>query len=364
MGLVDMAVRDAVRSNTKSQKGTVVKTEPNVKVVHPKVQSAVITPVDLEPQEVPNIPAAKLLDLLYEVYMYWAKMEPHDAVIAALWSASTWFAEPDDGKMLFDSHPRLFMIAPPGSGKTRIMKITKAMARKPTPIVKAPVTAPGLRDALNDGRTVILDEFDRQVASGTRNMDVQSIVSAYEQDTGSLNGIGGYNAQNLFGPMILGAKPRIMSATGGWIDDLFERSFLINPVKWTDPFNPIPDLDRQFNEITENIPTVLEGWAQQVRWVEQSTGNNGNIRPIHSIPKALAAVPRNREISMALLSVADRAIDPDVVERTGQDVRWALRARDAVQHSLIGHGTEGPQIIADLAKRLKALKSEGESNGR
>lgn len=284
---------------------------------------------------------------MHKALAYWARWEsPYLIDLATLWAASTWFRD-TNGILLFPAHPRLFWIGEKGSGKTRAMKIVRGMSDDPTGIVKAPVTAPGLRDALEAGRTVFLDEVDRQLGAGRAHMDVQSVISAYERDTASLNGRGGVNEQSLYGPMALAAKPRILTSTGGWIDDLFERSFILESVKHTDQEDPIPDLDDQFDDIMEKVQKVMGMWAEAVRPAQ------GLLRPIHTMPKALTA--RDREISSALLAVADRAVDPKVMEDTGQDLRWAIRGRTAVQNVLLGHGDNGPQIIADLNRRMKAL---------
>jgi hypothetical protein len=308
-----------------------------------------IKPVDLNsPQHrKPELNSALLLDNMYKALIYWARWKsPEIATIATLWAASTWFDDLD-GKLLFPAHPRLFFIGDKGSGKTRGMKIIRGMAHDPTGIVKAPVTAPGLRDALEAGRTILLDEVDRQMGAGRAHMDVQSIISAYERDTASLNGRGGANEQSLYGPMALAAKTRILTSTGGWIDDLFERSFIIETEKYTNQEDPIPDLDEQFDDIMGKIQKVMPMWSEAAR------PNEGLLRPIHTVPKALTA--RDREISSALLAVADRAVDPKLIDEQGQDLRWAIRGRTAVQNVLLGHGDNGPSIIADINKRLKAL---------
>jgi hypothetical protein len=308
-----------------------------------------ITPVNLE-EEQPRkqFNSAQLLDIMHQTATHWSRWKtPEQADLATLWAASTWFRGLD-GIMLYPAHPRLFFIAPPGSGKTRDMKVIGAMTKDPTGIVKAPVTAPGLRDALEAGKTIRLDEVDRQIGSGRGHMDVQSIISAYERDTASLNGRqGGNNEQSLFGPMMLAAKPRILTTTGGWVDDLFERSFIITPEKHTDQGDPIPDLDEFFEEITGKIQKAMGMWAEASRPAE------GLLRPIHSVPKALTG--RMREIASPLLAVADRAVNPELVDSTGQDLRWAIRARTAAQNVLLGHGENGAEIIADLAERMGAL---------
>lgn len=319
----------------------------------PKARVVNITPVDLGDRDnAPVTDSAYLLDIAHTILTHYARFPNREtADIATLWLASTWMADRQD-RLLFSAHPRLFLIAPMGSGKTRIMKVIRAMSRMPTPIVKAPVTAPGLREALDGGRTVFLDEFDRQTGRGMAHLDVQSLVSAYEADTGSLDGRGGYNAQSVFGPMVLGAKPRIISATGGYIDDLFERSFIITPETWNNPDEPIPDLDDLFTQVTSDLPTAFKIWAEAVRW-DLAREQKDLLWPIHSMPKALTA--RQREISQALLAVADRAVSPDVIAEKGSDIRWAVRGRNAVQKVLIGKSENGPEIMTDIARQFKKI---------
>lgn len=307
-----------------------------------------ITPVDLDKPRGLTLNAAGLLDMIHGILGHWARW-PGDGFqqdVTTLWIASTYMRDLD-GELAFKAHPRLFPIAPAGSGKTRLMKIVRALAANPTPLVKAPVTAPGLRDALETGHTVFLDEVDRQIGAGRGHLDVQSLISAYEKDTGSLDGRGGYNPRAAFGPMMLGAKPRILTSTGGWVDDLFERAFILTPVKHTDEDDPIPDLDDKFDYVTEPVPSVLELWAQQVVPVQ------GALWPVHSVPRTLTA--RMREISQPLLAVADRAVDPAVMEKDGHDLRWARRGRDAVTGMLLKHGDNGSEILADLTSRMREV---------
>jgi hypothetical protein len=341
-----MAVRDAVRNKPKVAQSKSVAVPPHKEVTLAKPREIIAVNLD-EQRKAPEFNSALLLDNMYRAYTYWDRWtDPNLAVIATLWAASTWFTDLD-GKMLFPAHPRLFFIGEKGSGKTRGMKITRGMSKEPTGIVKAPVTAPGLRDALDAGKTILLDEVDRQIGAGRAHMDVQSIISAYERDTASLNGRGGYNEQSLYGPMALAAKTRILTSTGGWVDDLFERSFIIETEKHTDQDDPIPDLDDQFDEIMGMVQDSMGIWGEMVR------PPKGMLRPIHSVPKQLTA--RDREIASALLAVADRAVNPKVMEDTGMDIRWALRGREAVQAVLLGHGENGQEIIEKLARKMKVI---------
>lgn len=307
-----------------------------------------------EPDEIPDINSAKLLDIMHAVLMHWARWDnDHDPIIATLWAASTFFVD-ENGALMFNNHPRLFPIADMGSGKTRVMKLVRSMSRNPTGIVKAPVTAPGLRSALADHMTVFLDEIDRQVGRGMAHLDVQSLISAYERDTGSLNARGGTNEENVFGPMMLCAKTRIETGTGGYIDDLFERSFIIRLSRHDDPCDQIADLDNEFRSVSEAIPIVLTRWAEAIRWILRRNGDE-IVEPIHSVPRRLRA--RQRELALPLLAVADRAVDPEVIGATGSDLRWATKAREAVQASLMGHGNDHDSnaMLDDAFKTIRKV---------
>lgn len=325
-----------------------------VKAYRPKVSLAgAIEPVDLSGNDTPpTLNTALMLDIAHGALKYGARWpDPFWIDIVAMWAVSTWMVD-ESNRLLFNAHPRLFPIAPKGSGKTRVMKITRAMSRMPTGIVKAPVTAPGLREALSAGRTIFMDEFDRQTGRGMGHLDVQSIVSAYEKDTGSLNAFGGENEQSIYGPMMLAAKPRILTGTGGFLEDLFERSFVLTMEKSADPNDPIPDLDEDFDQIISQVPDLLTMWAEAVRFDLADAGKT-SIWPIHTVPKALTS--RQRELALPLLAVADRAVDPDVIERQGQDLRWAVRGREAVQAALLDRGTDGNKILASVTSDMRKL---------
>lgn len=316
------------------------------------VNTLQITPMDLE-ANIPAIPAAQILDAVYKVIEHYSRVTVHEMVIGATWVASTYFADIGeqgitDGRLMFESHPRLFTIAPKGSGKTRFMKVIRAMARNSTSIGKN-VTQYGLRDQLHAGRTVFLDEVHRIVGStGRANMAIQTYISAYEADVGSWNSVNGQaNDKSTFGPMMLAAQPFILNARDGFTSDLIERSFLVKPVKHNNMDDPIPDLDDEFFTMTERIRNLLSLWGAAM----YSTINGAKYyRPIHSVPRVLT--DRMREISGPLLAVADRAVDPDVVAKYGHDTRWAIRTRDSVKESLLGYGDNAREIMAKLREQF------------
>jgi hypothetical protein len=309
-----------------------------------------ITPVNLQAAQpkAKQLNPALLLDIMHRATTYWSRWrEPWEADIAVLWAASTWMTD-QEGTLLYDAHGRLMFIAPKGSGKTQDMKIIGDMSKDPTGIVKTPVTPYGLRNALEQGKTVRLDEVDRLLGAGRANLSIQSIISAYERETASLDGqSGGANEHSLFGPMILAANPRIITHTGEWVEDLLERAFILRPEKHTDQNDPIPDFDDQYDQIMDRIPKAMSMWAESIRPAE------GRLRPIHDIPKTLTS--RARQIASPLLAVADRAVDPELMETQGHDIRWALRGREAVQAALLNHGENGAEILADLSERMETL---------
>ncbi len=352
-------VRQALKAaaNTKDVKPPLEARQDRIRETAKKEKRVVATrevkPVDLSSNDKPpELNTALMLDIAHGALTYWARWpEPYLVDIAAMWAVSTWMVDAEK-RLLFNAHPRLFPIAPKGSGKTRVMKLTRQLSREPTGIVKAPVTAPGLRDAIDAGYTVFLDEVDRQVGRGMGHLDVQSIISAYEKDTGSLNGIGGYNPQSIYGPMMLAAKPRILTGTGGYIEDLFERSFIISMESSQDPNDPIPDLDEKYEKIMDTVPDLFTMGGEAVRYELADKGKTA-LWPIHTVPKALTS--RQRELALPLLAVADRAVDPAVIDSEGKDLRWALRAREAVQAALLDRGTDGAAILSSVKSDMAKL---------
>jgi hypothetical protein len=339
---------------------------------------AISIPRNIEPQNLqkppPQLNPAKVLDHIDDVLRYYSRWDNvHQRRIAALWTASTWFAD-KNGQMLFNAHPRLFFIDEKNSGKTQAMMITRAMSRNPTDII-TDTTAYGLRDALNAGQTVFLDEIDRKITSGRANQQIQSYIAAYKPGMSSLNGReGGNNQRGTFGPMVLAAKPRIRFTGGEWIEDLFERSLIVAPGKYANPLDHVPELDEDFEYVTHAVSRVLEVWtAQTYKDLQEKTLNDAiakygldpktdeggrmlsriitkaKYHPIHTVPDELTA--RMRELASAILVPADYAVDT-----TGEDpYRWAKWGREAVQNVLLGQGDDAGEIISGLDAKFKEM---------
>lgn len=324
--------------------------------------AAEVMPLDLESKEIAlreeqQIPpayrqrvmnGAAILDLVHMIHEYYGRWKyPEWTDVATLWCAHTWFRDMD-GQLMFDSSGRLGYVAPPGSGKSRLMRTTRAMSCNPTKLVSTDVTAPGVRMALHNGMTVFLDEFHRTVGAGRGKEALQSIVTGgYDHEGGSLNGIGGVNEQGNFGPIAFAAQPRIITGTQDMVKDIFERSFMILPEAAHDQ---VPDLDAQFSERTTKAARALELWAAEER---PYAAEDGKFWPVHEVPSTLRN--RARQIAMPLLAVADRAVDPKLTEGDGLDLRWATRARESVQAVLLGVGSP-KRVMAEVEEEFRKMQ--------
>lgn len=270
--------------------------------------------------------------------------------LAAIYVALTHFVD-DDGEPLFDAIPHWLIVGPKGSGKTQGMKVMRALMRDTT-IIATNYTMAGIRDALHAGKVPFLDELHKAFGvSGRANNPVKSIIlGSYSAESGSLDGIGGYNPREAFGPMVLAAQPKLLTHLGEELDDLFERSVI---VEWRKSFEDIPPLDDQFRELTSGVRMLLEVWGASERPIPTSGNPKPKLRNMHGIPDELKA--RAAEITDPLLAVADRAVDPAVVEENGNDIRWALIAREAVLAAFRGHGSNPSGIADDIEAKMKGM---------
>jgi len=342
-----------------------VATRPRTRVY----EKVAIEPVNLN-AEVPAADWNLCIKLICDVLTTYARFEkPEHVYVTALWIASTWFVEPTEkgvlnGHMMFEAHPRLFVIAEKGSGKNRLMKIVRNLVRNPTVLGTGNVTSYGVRDAFEDGMTVFIDEYHKRVGSGQKQLDLQELVLAYSRESGSIDGRGGkYNEHNTFGPLMLAAQPSIKTGMKGEaLADLFERSFIITMPKWTDRDDPIPDLDDVFESKCEDLRVAMELWAAGLYETLGYQSQRKIYSPIHDIPDNLTG--RKREISLPLLFVADIAVNPNTIAEKGRDTEWAEYARNAVQVVLLGHGNNAGEIMASLMEKFKdsPLFMEGTEN--
>jgi hypothetical protein len=307
-------------------------------------------------QELPKniLPGARALDATFDFlghYVDWpdkVKMDNGEEisfaqVLATLYVAGTHFRD-DDDKPLFAAWARWLLIGPKGSGKNRAMKAMHSLVFQPTPIAFS-YTQFGVRDALHNNMTPFLDEYHKKVNTGKANQQTQAtVLGSYSDEAGTLDGQGGYNEKDAFGPMVLAAQPQIVTNTNDMLDDLFERSFIIEIEK--SYREDIPRLDQTFYSISEGLKDLLAMWAAQERPQPSNEDKHPKLWPLYGIPKGLE--PRQAEISETLLSVADRAMAFE------GDKRWAILARMAITDKFIGHGGTGQQIIKDVRARMVA----------
>lgn len=316
--------------------------------------------LDLGRRNDDTIDGARTLDLIASLLKWYGRW-PNDEslIIATLFVAALHFVDDSEpGRLVFDAIARLMFIAPKGSGKTRMMRVLRALAHRPTGIIVPPTTAPGLKEALANGKVPFVDELQRIFGRGTANQAIQGLLTGgYTQDSGTLNARGGENAQNVFGAWVLGARPSIITATRGAgntdedgpLADLFERSFIITPKRSYD--KSIPDLDGDFQNLTRVFNELLELWGAQERPVPTDEDDHPKLWPIHTMPESLTG--RQREISMALCAVADRAVAHD--PNDPNPIRWSIWAREATEKMLVGHGNDGAEILADIERKMKAM---------
>lgn len=273
----------------------------------------------------------KALDLAYAMISNWTRITESEKVVTALWIAHTWFTDGGEKpRLVFRATPRWLAIAPPSHGKTRVMEVMQSLVRDGSSgILNAPLTAPGVRNLLTLGESVFIDEVHRQFNTGKGHLDLQSILTGgYTNRGGAVNAYGGKNAQSIFGPVALGARPALETATGEELDDIFQRSFIIRPEK---SFDDIPELDADFEEIVPIALKWFSDWAGMERPQPTRDDPKPLLWPIYQVNPKLKGRPK--QIASTLLAVADRA-DQDDQGRT--DLRWPLRARKAVDQMLLG----------------------------
>src|SRR5579859_4551426 len=254
MGLVYSMLQDAARPATQKPKPA-VQASTALATRHPDVvikEKLNITPVNLD-TEIPAVDSSLLLSYIAQTFAQYARFErPEDIIVITTWVASTWMVRPTaeqgmkNGHLMFGAHPRLWLIGEPSSGKNRVMKIIRELVRNPTAIGAGVVTSYGVRNAIEAGRTVIIDEYHKRVGTrGNAQSELQQLVLAYSDDEGSIDGQNGaLNEHVIFGPMVLAAQPQIEEgAVGQAMQDQLQRGFVIRMREHNDPDDVIPDLD-------------------------------------------------------------------------------------------------------------------------
>ncbi len=292
-----------------------------------------------------RINGARVLDMIDLGLQHYARWEQDEwRWMTALWIAHTYFTN-DEDRLAFAATPRWLAIAPPKQGKSRMLKLIAAMSRNGKGPVTGVVTAPGVRNAIDKGFTVVIDEAHRLFGTrGTAREDLQAVITGgYTPEGGSLNGVGGVNDQSNFGPVALGAQPRIELA-GDALEDLLTRSFLVRPQRSADR---IPQLDEAF--------TTSAGFASKAMsyWGAQNRPDPGKkLWPLSGMPDELT--DRDYEIASPLIAVGDRAEDFREDCPPGDRFRWADRARGASLMMLTDTG-DTSKVMDEIEALIAAM---------
>lgn len=189
---------------------------------------------------------------------------PDEAVRAyGAWIMHTHFRErqtetPEPGQLIWDATPRFLFVGDKNTGKSAAASLGLALIGNPDFIDVSP-TIYGLAAALNEYKTVILDEAHRFFlgANGqaTKHVDAQSIFTAgYTRD--AVRRIGRSMTQvkmEVFGAMLLCARSVLLKAAGGeQLDDLLERCITVETGKMFPPPPPVSRHDK------EQLPQLQE----------------------------------------------------------------------------------------------------------
>ena len=294
---------------------------------------------------------ARFLDITHLILGHYARF-PNRWVqdLATIYTALTHFTD-DEGAPVFSAIPHWLIVGSHGSGKTRAAKVMRAMMREPTGIAVR-YTMPGVRNALNNHQVPFLDELQRYFVTGRSYQDLQAIIAgSYSEESTTLDGIGGGpNDRDAYGPMVLIGQPRLITNTGDTLDDLLERSIV---VPWEKSYDDIPELDDEFHNLTDGVRNLLSLWGAAERPIPNQQNKTPKLWPIHGVPAELQA--RAAEIAKAPLAVADRAVNPEIVQQNGNDIRWALRAREAIVKVFKGHGNDPSTLADDIESKLKSM---------
>jgi hypothetical protein len=128
--------------------------------------------------------AAVLHEVRAFIGRFVAMPSPAALDLAALWAAHT-HCTGTDGKLLFDSTPRLaFLSDLPGSGKSRALEMTASVARKAVPL--ADVTGPAMHSLISEGSTLMIDELDLILGSGDSAKPVRAALNAGYRRSGTV----------------------------------------------------------------------------------------------------------------------------------------------------------------------------------
>lgn len=308
----------------------------------------------------PRIGGALVLDFITDQILgqYMIFDDRHWAKVIAAWIGHTWFVD-YTGTLVSPFTALLGVIAPTKAGKSRLKRIIRMLVRNPI----APtgiVTAPGVRDALNEKRTLLLEEYHKTVQDGRYRIDLQSLMLSYSPEDETLNGSGGKSTDHcIYGPKAYFAQPSLEKSPY-YTEDLLNRSFVIR--LQPHPQAKLPPLGEDFYDDCAFARRMLQQWAAiecaSVFQTDHSQAEGKDMLwNIHLMPDVLDS--REREISVPLCMVADRAVDFRYAEGELDErgfpkrARWAADIREACCAMLL-KVEDGAKLMDELGKRRMA----------
>lgn len=317
-----------------------------VEAVSRTVSSGEIVPLDLAPVMVRRslLPGggAQLADMVRDVLTHWARYPATaDEILTTLWIVGTWWRTPGND-LAFRVYPLLMMLAEADAGKTRVLEEAQALSYNPSGIESFP-TEIAVREICDQDQTLFLDDLQLVLGNGGAMRRLQSYLRAYKMGASSSNARGGgLNSKGIYGPKAVAGLNTILTHTNGLVDDLLTRGLpLIAMEQYPHP-EEIPDQDSLWDEVTTGLRTYLAELGSLM-------STDGTLWPVHTY-SAEGMSSRRLELAKTYYAIADRLVDPRVVEEKGSDPRWALMARKAVQDKA---GGTAAQIRDDLLERMQ-----------
>jgi len=182
---------------------------------------------------------------------------PAAADLAALWAAHT-HCVGQDGRLIFDSTPRLFYGSDlPGSGKSRALEITAALSRKPALV--ADCTGPALHTLISNGASLFVDELDLVLGSGDGAKPVRAAINAGYRRSGQVARNKGM--ASVFAPVALAGLATVFTRNP-LLAPTRSRSIMVTMRPNAGKVNLDSWRERLHRGPADSIAAALAGWAR------------------------------------------------------------------------------------------------------